>query len=157
MARRGATGIGNRIAPPRFLLFLVLLLAGSVGAGLASDWLHGIMIGFDAAALVFLLSCIPLLSDTSAEAMRGHAASNDANRILLLTLTVAVTGVVLVTVGTELMQSRDRSAGAIALIVGTLASSWLFTNAIYALHYAHMFYATDAKGGDCRGIEMPGT
>jgi uncharacterized membrane protein len=158
MTAGGIARMGNRVAPPRFILFVLLLVAGSIGAGRAIDWPHGIMIGFDVAAFVFLLSCAPLLRDTRAAVMRRHAAQNDANRVGLLALTGLVTVVVLVTVGVEIMQSRSQPGGAIALIVGTLILSWLFSNVIYALHYAHMFYRKDqAKGGDSGGIQMPGT
>lgn len=153
-----ATKLGNRIAPPRFILFVVLLVALSIAAGLWTDWLRGIMIGFDGAAVVFLLSSVPLLAGADAATVRRHAAENDANRAVLLGITGLVTGVVLVTVGAVLMQGQSQSGAAIALIVGTLALSWLFTNVIYALHYAHMFYAKDAKTGrDCGGLDMPGT
>lgn len=149
--------MGNRIAPPKFILFVFLLVAVSAGACAYIDWMRGIMIGFDVAALVFLLSCIHLLFDTSAAAMRRHAAENDANRAMLLGITVAVTTVVLVTVGAELMQSQSQGGAPIALIVATLALAWLFGNVVYAIHYAHMFYRKDAKGGgDCGGLDMPG-
>lgn len=157
MAER-ATKLGNRIAPPRFILFVVLLVAFSLAAGLWLDWLRGIMIGFDGAAFIFLLSSVPLLAGADAATARRHAAENDANRAVLLGITGVVTGVVLVTVGAVLMQGQSQSGAAIALIVGTLALSWLFSNFIYALHYAHMFYAKDAKsGGDCGGLDMPAT
>jgi len=154
--------MGNRIAPPKFILFVALLIAVGIGAGLATNWLHGIMIGFDVAAFVFLLMCTPVLRDTKAAVMRRHAAENDANRAGLLAITGLVTIVVLVTVGAELLQSQSQSqslaAAVIALIVGTLILSWLFSNVVYALHYAHMFYRKDEKkGGDCGGIDMPGT
>ena len=158
MAKKSGPTIGNRIAPPRFILFVVLLIAAGIGAGLYIGWLHGIMIGFDAAALVFLGACAPLLSDTEAESMRRHAAENDANRLVLLVITVTVTLVVLVTVGAVLLQSGSPPSGAIALIVGTLALAWLFSNVVYALHYAHMYYRENEKGGgDFGGIDMPGT
>src|SRR5258705_13602923 len=99
MAAGGMANMGNRIAPPRFILFVLLLVAGSIGASRALDWLHGIMIGFDVAAFVFLLMCVPILRDTKAAVMRRQAAENDANRVGLLALTGLVTVVVLVTVG----------------------------------------------------------
>jgi len=158
MAAGGIAKMGNRIAPPKFILFVLLLLAGSIAAGFAIDWPHGIMIGFDVAAFVFLLACIPILRDTKAAVMRRHAAENDANRAGLLALTALVTLVVLVTVGAVLLQSHSPSGLAIALIIVTLTLSWLFSNVVYALHYAHMFYRKDkATGKDCGGIEMPGT
>src|ERR1700710_2785516 len=133
MAGGGIAKMGNKVAPPRFILFVVLLVAASIGAGLATDWPHGIMIGFDVAAFLFLVSSLPLLNDSAGE-MRRHSAENDANRAGLLGLTVAVTTVVLVTVGAEVAQSGHPPAAAIALIVGTLVLAWLFSNVIYALH-----------------------
>ncbi|MNE75460.1 hypothetical protein D3C80_1716230 [compost metagenome] len=41
--------------------------------------------------------------------------------------------------------------------IGTIAVSWLFTHVIFALHYAHEFYAPAEKGkGDRRGLIFPG-
>jgi uncharacterized membrane protein len=156
MAGRG-TNMGNRIAPPKFLLFLVVLICGGGGAARFYLWPHAVMIGFDAAAALFLLSCLPLLNDKAAE-MRRHAVENDANRAILLGLTIAVSIVVLITVGAEIVQSGHPGGAAIALIVGTLTLAWLFSNVIYALHYAHLFYRKDGKAGsDAGGIEFPGT
>ena len=157
MAETGTAGIGNWLGPPRFILFLVLLLTGSIAGGLAIDWLHGFMLGFDVAAFVFLVSTINLLADTKAADVRKHAAENDANRVVLLAITGAVTAVVLVTVGAELVQGGERSGDVIALVVATLVLCWLFTNLVYAFHYAHMFYKQDAQGRDYGGIGMPGT
>jgi uncharacterized membrane protein len=42
-----------------------------------------------------------------------------------------------------------------ALIIGTLALAWLFSNVIYALHYAHLAYMMPKDG--CRGFDFPGT
>jgi len=149
--------MGNRIAPPRFILFAVLLLAGSVAGGFAAGWLHGVMLGFDLAAFVFLASSINLLGDTKPADVRRHAEQNDANRIALLVVTGAVAAVVLVTVGAELVQGGGRSAPTIALVIATLVLCWLFTNLVYAFHYAHMFYTRDEAGKDRGGIAMPGT
>ena len=158
MAKGGSKRMGNRIAPPRFILFVLLLLLGSIAAGMSVDWLHGFMIGFDVAALSFLLSHFPLLFETKSAPMRRHSAENDANRATLLAITAAVSAVVLVTVGAELLESRTRSVTAGALIIATLVLSWLFSNVVYALHYAHMFYQHDKEtGGDYGGIDMPGT
>jgi uncharacterized membrane protein len=157
MATGGMAKMGNSIAPPRFILFVVILIAGSVGGSFLWDWPHAFMTGFDAASFLFLLFCLPLLNDSAAQ-MRQHAAENDANRAGLLALTVAVSVVVLVTVGVELKQSGHPGGTAIALIVGTLALAWLFSNVIYALHYAHLYYRGKEGGpGDAGGIEFPGT
>ena len=43
-----------------------------------------------------------------------------------------------------------------ALIVATLVLVWTFGNAVYALHYAHLYYSSDDGGDDRAGLEFPG-
>lgn len=42
-----------------------------------------------------------------------------------------------------------------AKLIGTLMLAWLFTNTVYALHYAHIYYSS-RDGGDQEGIDFPG-
>ena len=149
--------LGNRIAPPRFLLFLFLFLGG-VPIASVLGLQHGLLLAFDVAAGVFLLSLLPLLRNRTADDMRLAARRNDANRVLLLALTGAVTTVILVAVAAELTQKGQQHAGSVTLIVVTLLIAWLFSNSVYALHYAHIFYLENPEEkGDCGGLEFPGT
>jgi len=146
-----SSSLGRRIAPPRFLLFL-LLFAGGTALGVGSlGWARGIMAGFDAAALVFMLSVVPLFRRGEATAMRQASRDNGANRTLLLLVTAVVTATVLVAVGASVEDATDPVA--IALVVATLVLSWTFSNLIYALHYAHLFYCSDADG-DAAGLQF---
>jgi uncharacterized membrane protein len=155
-ATRKVKAIGNRFAPARFLLFVVVLLgAGAIGIK-NFGWPLGVMIGFDFAATAFLVSCVSMLWKTNPADIRIHAAANDANRGLLLAVTAIVMLVVLVTVGAELSGNTKSNPASAALIIGTLALAWLFSNAVYALHYAHIHYSQD-KGRDCGGVEFPDT
>jgi uncharacterized membrane protein len=149
--------IGNRIAPPRFILFLALLATG-VGAGNALvGWRIGTMAGFDLAATLFLLALVPLFRRSDAGSIRVHAAENDANRVLLLGVTGAVMAVVMVTVAAELSAKNQGVPWGKALIVATLALAWLFSNAVYALHYAHLYYSRRDDGkGDLGGLDFQG-
>ena len=150
--------MGNRIAPPKFILFVVLLAAVGIGAGRYADWLHATMIGFDIAAAVFLLSCIPLLFDSKAEAMRRHAAENDANRAVLLGITAAVTSVVLVTVGAELLQSQSRSgSGDRADRRHAGFGLAVQQRRLRAPLCAHVLSRDGKSGGDSGGLDIPGT
>lgn len=155
MAGRSARTIGNRLAPARFIAFALLLVIGiPVAALLLDDCLVGIMIGFDGAALVFLLSCLPLIGIGDAATIRDHARDNDANRTMLLLLSGIVSVVVLATIAAEMGSGRQTAWPIGALIVATLLIAWLFSNMTYALHYAHLFYR-DGDGGD--GIDFPKT
>lgn len=95
--------------------------------------------------------------------MRRSAQRNDANRTLLLGITGAVSLVVLVAVFSELQDKGDPRFTAMALVIVTLALAWMFSNMVYALHYAHMFYVrTDTDGNgteqeDSRGFDFPDT
>lgn len=152
----GLRHLGTSIAPPRFLLFLLLLAIAAAAGAATLGWRHGLMAGFDLAAFAFLLSCAPLLGMRAAGEMRAHAARNDANRVLLLAVTVAVTLVVLATVGAELGARAAPTRAVSTLVIVTLALAWLFSNSVYAMHYAHLYYL-QADGGDRRGIVFPRT
>ena len=143
--------LGRRIAPPRFLLFLLLFAIGlaagvpSLGPG------RGIMAAFDGAAGIFLLAIVPLFRRDEAEQMRQASRDNDANRTLLLAVTSIVTLTVLVAVGSSVQDAKDPVA--IGLVVATLVLSWTFSNLIYAFHYAHLYYR-GGEEGDARGLQF---
>jgi uncharacterized membrane protein len=146
-----------KIAPIRFIIFGVLLVAGI--AVFLSVWqpLKGIMAGFDLAAFVFLASHLPFLDD-GAQQMRRHSKVNDANRGILLSITVAATTVILVTEGAVIGSAQSHQMADVVMVIVTLALAWLFGNVVYALHYAHLFYqAGKDRKGDAAGIEFPGT
>jgi uncharacterized membrane protein len=152
--------LGNRLAPPRFLGFLVLLAAGflMLSQFCKDDWRDLFAMAFDFAAACFLISLLPLLRDSSAEAMRRHAADNDANRTFVLIITSILALVVMAAIGVELQSVKDHQTLAITKLVTTLLLVWFFANTIYALHYAHAWYRRDpASGGDCGGLDFPGT
>jgi uncharacterized membrane protein len=158
-ARKSAT-VGNRIAPRRFLLFLAVLVGGFFAyryAAPAAAASEAVVISFDLAALVFLVSLLPLLRDSTPAAIRLHAAKNDANRILMLVVTSLLTVVAMTAIAGELPAARHGEPQAVAKLVGTLLLIWLFANSVYALHYAHAYYGQNDRGGDAGGLEFPGT
>ena len=153
-----ARSIGNRLAPAKFIAFMVLLVLAAPVAGyalhhyVADPWREaaakGFLVAFDLAAGLFLLASLPLLKVHDQAVMRAHAAANDANRTMLLVLTVIISLTVMVAVAT--MVEADPGWKTKGLIVGTLLMAWLFANSIFALHYAHLYAG---RGG---GIEFPG-
>lgn len=143
----------SAIFPWRYGMFLALL--GSMAPlALLLPWHEAVMAGFDLAAIAFMLSVWPLLG-ADPQTMRGNALRNDANRELMLLLTGIVSLVILVAVGVAVSQHGGPSMPAIALLLTTLALAWLFSNLIYAMHYAHIFYVADESGGDSGGLDFP--
>ena len=147
--------IGNMIAPPRFLAFLAaLVIVFPIASHGLDRWSLGAMAAFDAAAILFLLSCLPLLGTREAAAIREHAEQNDANRHVLLSVTGIVMAVLLTAIAAEAVGHNPQPFTK-ALIIGTLALAWLFSNTVYALHYAHLAYMMPDDG--CTGFNFPGT
>lgn len=148
--------LGNRIAPPRFVAFGLVAAIGALWSVPAFGWRIGVPLAFDAGALVFLLSCVPLLGQTAA-AMRRAAIRNDANRALLLLMSAALAVAVLAAIAAELAQRGSPKPPIVALVVVTLLLCWGFANSVYALHYAHLYYSAAPGGGDAGGLSVPGT
>ena len=147
--------IGNMIAPPRFLMFMAALIVTFPIASHAFDrWALGAMAAFDVAAILFLVSCIPLLGTKEARVIREHATRNDANRHVLLVITGIVMAVLLTAIAAEAVGHNPQPFTK-ALIIGTLALAWVFSNTVYAFHYAHMVYMHPDVG--CVGLEFPRT
>ena len=147
--------IGNMIAPPRFILFMAILIgATAAGIALIGNWRLGMMAGFDCATFVFLISCLSILSTREEAEIRQHAAENDANRFGLLVICGIVMTVLLIAITAEVI-GRSPEPATKGLIVLTLVLAWLFSNMVYALHYAHLVYTHPDVG--CVGLDFPHT
>jgi uncharacterized membrane protein len=156
-----ARTLGNRLAPPRFIAFALIL---PLGAGLwswldrAASWQDALAMGFDLAAALFLLSLLPLLRRFPVADMRRHADENDANRTLIVVVSTLLALVVMAAISGELAAARGGDHLAMIKLLVTLVLAWLFANSVYALHYAHVFYFGSGEAGEHRGgIEFPGT
>jgi uncharacterized membrane protein len=147
---------GRWLAPPRFLLFGSASIAGAVLAKLSTDIHNAMLAGFDVGVILFVASFYTLKDTRSVDEMRQHAAANDANRVQILILAAMIMLAVLGSLAAELGAKGNPTPGATALIIVTLIASWLFTNSIFALHYAHMYYSANMDGGDFKGIDFPG-
>ena len=152
--RKPAT-MGNMIAPWRFIVFFVALIAGCIaGATLMHDPWFGLMLGFDLAAALFLLCSISILRICDPEVIETQAERNDANRTELLILTGIVMIALLIAIAAATAEVRPEPWTKI-IIIATLVLAWLFSNMVYALHYAHMAYMRPGAGA--AGLDFPNT
>ena len=150
-----ARTIGNSVAPWRFVMFLAVLVAGSLPAGhWLGNWPLGVIAAFDVAALLFLGSALSLLAIDDPPTIERIARQNDAARTLLLVITGIVMAVLLIALAAETIGGRPEPLTKV-LIIATLIIAWLFSNTVYALHYAHMAYIQPPAG--CAGFKFPGT
>ena len=138
--------------PPRFVLFLVALpIAIAALAPLVARWGQAVLSGFDVAALLFIVSLWPLTRDHSAAQMRAKARANDTGRVGMLIITSLVMIVIVTAVTVELPDARHETGMthtlALALVLVSLVAAWVFSNLIFALHYAHLYYREHSEGG----------
>jgi len=145
--------LGHRLAPPRFIAFVAIFVVGLFFTIPAQGYGRGAMIAFDIAAGIFLISIMPLFARGTAEQMRAAAQRNDANRAFLLLLTVVTSIIIMVSVVTEKLEKATPFT--IVLVLVSLVLAWTFSNMIYALHYAHLYYLPAEDNEDSAGIEFP--
>ena len=147
---------GKSSTPWRFWLFFAILIPGWTAGVMQLGWAKGLLAGFDVAALVFLVSHAPIFSEDS-KSLRSAAARNDANRLTLLVVTFLLSVVIMSAVIAELAQRSQMTPLDKGMVAASLVLVWTFANAVYTLHYAHLFYAADDGGKDRAGLEFPKT
>lgn len=148
--------MGNRMLNWRFPLFWIVLVATAPFALRHFGLERGALVSFDAAAIVFLLGCVSLLSRRT-EDIRASALANDASRVARLVIGIVAAAAVFAAMAAVIADRAILSGFDKLLIAATLVLVWAFANTMYALHYAHLYYSTDVSGEDCRGIAFPAT
>ena len=141
--------------PWRYGLFLLLCLS-ALGFVLRLPWYQAVMAGFDVAALGYAATLPPLFR-LNVAGIRKQAGRIDADRISLLALTAVIMVTILTAVAAELTQNGAPDRLAIILIIATLFIAWCFSNMIYAIHYAHLFYDRSSTSVDRGGVDFPKT
>lgn len=86
--------LGKTIAPARFVGFLGMSCASAIALNLVVEPLLAFILGFDVGAAAFIASLVPLMDSAQRDEIRRHARGNDANRRLVLVITVLVVSVV---------------------------------------------------------------
>jgi uncharacterized membrane protein len=118
------------------------------------------LLAWNAGALLYLLLAWRAMAGATVETIQERAARQDEGRLAILLLVVLASLAVLLAVGTQLAQVRNLKGDAKAMHVGlaalTVLTSWLFTQVLFAQHYAHDFYAARMHG-HTDPLHFPGT
>ena|GEM_PF-82983 len=123
-------------------IFLVLV-ATMIGAG--SGLSFGMLVAFDVASTIFLVTITVMFARSTPATMRTRACQQDGGRWGVLWSSVIVSSIVLVALWNELHAASTGGVIEIALAFASLVLSWIFLNAIFGLHYAHEFYTPSAQ------------
>ncbi|MES2091049.1 MAG: DUF1345 domain-containing protein [Pseudomonadota bacterium] len=142
----------------------------SIMVGVAVGWLvphsvaeHAVargLIGWNVAAVLYLVLAVTMMVRSSHDHMRQRALLQDMRPWVVLGLVVVAALVSLVAIVLELAVAKEMH-GAIkgihmSLAAMTILTSWAFTHTMFALHYAHDFYAARAHRRP-GGVIFPGT
>ena len=119
------------------------------------------IIAWDLGVVVFFGLLWRIVADQSPEAIRGWATKLRASREAVLVFALIAATAALMTVFVEMKLAKSDKGLAqsvrIALVIGTVALSWLFVQTMFALDYMHEFFAEDCDGeGDRGGLRFPG-
>jgi uncharacterized membrane protein len=106
------------------------------------------LLAWNALAALYLLLVLHMAWGASPALMQRRAVRQGEGRVLVLALVVLAAVAVLVAVGSQLalvktLQGPTKSPH-IALAALTVLSAWLFTQALFAVNYAHDFYLARA-------------
>jgi uncharacterized membrane protein len=105
------SGKSDEIAHGRFKLFLILLIVGTVGWGLFAPINFAIVLAFDLAALVFLMSVTAVWRQDTPREMRKNAARDDSGRGMLLAISTIVISVILIALVTIMGRAPPSHVG----------------------------------------------
>ncbi len=170
-ARGEAAAVALRLfSLPKALAARPRLLA-SVGVGLAAAVILFVLpnplkpttraiVAWDLGCVVFILAMLQGMGGCPVDAMRMRAADQDEGQGAILGLTLLAAAASLVAIAAELSQAKSGHGLIAEIRIGlaflTVVLSWFLVQLIFALHYAHEFYAPGPTGEPRGGLGFPG-
>lgn len=144
-------------------LYAAVAVAGLVILLLPGSWPMAVraVSAWSAGAVTYLSLAFVVMSTCTTNEIRQRAAREDETRfvffaIVLLSVASSFAAVV------NLIGDAKSAAGVAKTLYFALAgtailASWLVTQVVFTLHYAHDYYAQSAGGsGDVKGLDFPG-
>jgi len=147
-------------ARPR--LFIATAIAIAVGfllpSAIEAHLVTRLLIAWNTGACLYVLLAATMMSRSSQQRMRRRAQLQDEGQTVILVLVVVSAIASLAAIGGELAVVKDmhgiEKVAHIALAGLTVVSSWAFIQIMFALHYAHDYYAAACHGKKA-GIQFP--
>lgn len=115
-----------------------------------------LLMGWDAGVALYLTLVFTMIARADTSHMRRQSALEDEGRyaVPVLTVTAALASLAAIVFWLRTTPGSESSPRVLALLFLTTLLSWVFIHIIFALHYAHEYYAEHrGKGG---GLHFPG-
>jgi uncharacterized membrane protein len=145
---------------PRLLAGAILMVAAYIPLQLGVDIREPtrLLIAWNVGAWAFLIMILHMVMDPRRDA-RVQAMPEDENQSMLVALGIVASLAAMAAIVWELGPVKNMSgwpkAGHLALVGATVLSAWTFLQAMFALHYAGVYFQRH-KGGIQGGLEFPG-
>jgi uncharacterized membrane protein len=149
------------LARPRLLSGVILgvLTALMLPDTLAMLPITKALIGWSVGACLYLLLAGHMMFRSTHEVMKTRALQEDEGKVLVLIFVVMAALMCIGAIVVELAVVKELKGplryAHIGLAALTIVSSWAFTQVMFALHYAHDYYATEVRG-EHGGLSFPG-
>lgn len=149
------------LARPRLLSCFVIGLTTTflLPETLAQQTITRAIIGWNVGACLYLVLAARMMFWSTHKRMQARALQHDEGRILVLVLVVTAALMCVGAIVAELAVVKDLKGtlrhAHVALAALTIASSWAFTQVMFALHYAHDYYVSEISGQH-GGLDFPG-
>jgi uncharacterized membrane protein len=157
--RHRATARVSRFLQARWRLLLATVLCVLLAMFLPEGYrlASRLLMGFDAGVAVYLGLVVWMIATSDPGRVRREAALQDDGRYVIPILTVmaglASLGAIVFWLRTSGL-SEAAAPRILALLFLTILLSWAFIHTMFALHYAHEYYAE--RGGAGSGLRFPG-
>ena len=147
-------------------------LLAAIGAGIAAWALlllvpsdlsltTSAILAWDVTCAVFIVAAVAMMWRADEHRIRSTAATQDQGQGVILALVIAAAAASIWVIAKELSAAKADvgllKALRVALVFATVAASWFMVQLVFALHYAHEYYAPgDKPGADAGGLLFPG-
>ncbi len=157
-----------RVIRARPRLFVCALVGAAVGVVLPQHWrdVTRALVGWNAAALLYLALSAELMARSTHDTIRRRAQFQDEGRLVILILAIATAcasmGAIVAELGPVKHLAGWSKAAHLGLTILTVINSWLFIHLTFTFHYAHEYYFERATSPDKKpelrgGLIFPGT
>jgi uncharacterized membrane protein len=146
-------------AQPRF--FTAALVGALLWFLLPRDWRAStrLLVAWDCATGLYLMLAVVMMARSNIDRIRYRASLQDEGQLLILALTIitaliSLGGIVVEMAAAKTLKGHDEWQHIV--IAGlTVLLSWTFTHTMFAIHYAHEYFA-GSENELAEGLEFPG-
>lgn len=147
---------------PRLALSLLLsvVIYLLIPEKLVSSKISKVILSWDVAASFYLILTAKMMFSASKKKISSRAITQDEGKFIILILVILAVFFALGAIVVELASLKEIHGVLrfkhITLAISTILISWLFTHAMFALHYAHDYYVALSRGNSYGGLNFPG-